>query len=281
MSCSRRTLFVALSALSFAGSTARADVISLNAEAFIGIGTTSVGAPWQISSSSQQATVSSAGTSNIAAASATSGGSNVSQSITGALSTNGATLSITDTEVFSYSGQYGFQAGTSATSAGTAPVAAYDFTLATTSNLQIDSKTVVTSAAGITINGGLSGAEGQTPTIFIFTSPGNYFGGTLDAQVNGTPVYSTGVYSASQTVTLGAGSYELDVLDAAGFGTNGTSVSGGQTFNETLTFTSSAAPAAVPGVPEPSSWAMMALGFSGVGIAACRRKRKNATLAAA
>jgi hypothetical protein len=36
----------------------------------------------------------------------------------------------------------------------------------------------------------------------------------------------------------------------------------------------------VSGVPEPSSWAMMLLGFAGVGLMAYRRKSKPALMAA-
>ena len=37
---------------------------------------------------------------------------------------------------------------------------------------------------------------------------------------------------------------------------------------------------ATPAVPEPSTWAMMLLGFAGVGFMACRRKSKPALMAA-
>jgi hypothetical protein len=33
-------------------------------------------------------------------------------------------------------------------------------------------------------------------------------------------------------------------------------------------------------VPEPSTWAMMALGFAGLGFAGCRKQRKEVPLAA-
>lgn len=36
----------------------------------------------------------------------------------------------------------------------------------------------------------------------------------------------------------------------------------------------------VGGVPEPSTWAMMMLGFAGAGLMACRRKSKSASMAA-
>ena len=35
-----------------------------------------------------------------------------------------------------------------------------------------------------------------------------------------------------------------------------------------------------PGAPEPSTWAMMALGFAGLGFASFRASRKSAALAA-
>jgi hypothetical protein len=38
--------------------------------------------------------------------------------------------------------------------------------------------------------------------------------------------------------------------------------------------------AATPAVPEPSTWAMMLIGFAGLGYAGCRASRKSAALAA-
>ena len=36
----------------------------------------------------------------------------------------------------------------------------------------------------------------------------------------------------------------------------------------------------IRGVPEPSTWAMMILGFAGIGFMAYRRRNKSATFAA-
>jgi hypothetical protein len=48
-------------------------------------------------------------------------------------------------------------------------------------------------------------------------------------------------------------------------------------FEGVLSFTS---PSTVPGVPEPSTWAMMIIGFAGVGFMAYRRRNKTALNAA-
>ena len=44
---------------------------------------------------------------------------------------------------------------------------------------------------------------------------------------------------------------------------------------EGVTFTVSSSPV-TPSVPEPSTWAMMALGFTGIGFLACRKHRRLA-----
>ena len=58
----------------------------------------------------------------------------------------------------------------------------------------------------------------------------------------------------------------------------GTDIVGGNnpvpTFNMTFSITG------VDGVPEPSTWAMLLLGFAGVGFMAYRRKSKSVLMAA-
>ncbi len=101
--------------------------------------------------------------------------------------------------------------------------------------------------------------------------------------------------TAPISLMLAAGNYDISFYSASGLGV--TAYSGGsgllaqtQPFfpgpaflthpGESLGFRLEGTTAAVPEPPEPSTWAMMVLGFAGVGFMAYRRRTQTAALAA-
>jgi hypothetical protein len=172
--------------------------------------------------------------------------------------------------------------------------AAQAFTLSTTSTItsasftEWDTGIQVTGANWLFLNangvGGLPGTALNSGTASISSS---------------SQVGTTGVYDVHQenfnigTVTLGPGSYYFAVQGISSdwntFLSSGTASSGAaETYNGTTWhFSYEGIPSVAVGlytevsaVPEPSTWAMMLLGFAGVGFMAYRRKAKPALFAA-
>ena len=125
-----------------------------------------------------------------------------------------------------------------------------------------------------------------------FTSPNNAF----DAQVFNLNIQQTtnpapdNVFNISQTLLNNLGPFTLNGVTVSDIhfveygdgwydGSKWTNPEGGtSTLKIVADFTS---PVAAPPVPEPSTWAMMILGFAGVGFMAYRRKRGGNALTAA
>lgn len=286
MTCKRiaaKLAAVALGATALSSTASRADVLVIDAQPFIGIGTTAVGSPWQFSDASVSATINGPSGTGTVTAAASTGGSSVTETIIGTLTAAGASLVIRDSQNVAYSGAFGVQVGTGEKNGGISPVATLNLTLAAASTVTINSQSQFSATAGISFNGGPGGVLGDMPTVFVQQVGGAYLG-----RVNGAfvPVGHglTGNLSSQGSFSLAAGNYQLTVL-GTGFGTNATSVVGDQSFNTLLNI--AYAPIAsgggggggggagghVSGVPEPSTWAMMLIGFTGLAAAARHRKR--------
>ena len=112
-------------------------------------------------------------------------------------------------------------------------------------------------------------------------------------QSDGTVTCSAdGCVRSHQAVSLGAGNYKIEILATASLSTNRFSsiavdadpyiyidpVFGGDLSSLSVSDGVGNSPSAVP---EPSTWAMMLLGFAGVGFMAYRRSRKDNNLALA
>lgn len=106
-------------------------------------------------------------------------------------------------------------------------------------------------------------------------------------------IFSFDTLNPASTLDIFAGampSYGLCIGAAAAFGLcgslSGITSLGVFSFNYIPYFYSQQAPeirllsSITSGVPEPSTWAMMILGFAGIAVMACRRKSKSALLAA-
>ena len=78
--------------------------------------------------------------------------------------------------------------------------------------------------------------------------------------------------------TLNSSQQEFYDFAATAFGTNGVNPQDGGTFGNNATLTTAGVVAAVP---EPSTWAMMILGFCGLGFMAYRRKQNGPALSVA
>ena len=117
-----------------------------------------------------------------------------------------------------------------------------------------------------------------TPSDFFlkvsFTVPGagsSTFDATIDGKINnGSNGFLTFDFGGAQTVTYAGGSFSLLINDLQFKGSD----------PEVMDLTGSISNAVITAVPEPSTWAMMILGFFGVGFVAYRRKDKLALSAA-
>ena len=104
----------------------------------------------------------------------------------------------------------------------------------------------------------------------VFSQPGSG-SGTFDAIMQGSINHGGGgtltfnFPSTSQQVTYSGGSFDLTINDVV-FGRG----------DLTLNITGSISNSVVTAVPEPSTWAMMILGFAGVGFMAYRRRNHAA-----
>ena len=114
-----------------------------------------------------------------------------------------------------------------------------------------------------------------TPSDFFlkvtFNVPGagsSAFDATIDGKINnGSNGFLTFNFGGAQTITYSGGSFSLLINDLQFKGSDPQSM--------VLTGSISDAVAAqVAAVPEPSTWAMMILGFAGVGFMGYRRKNK-------
>lgn len=93
-----------------------------------------------------------------------------------------------------------------------------------------------------------------------------------DQPVDFTP--GAAVVRALGTFTVGAGTLTFDIFDGGALG-------GDFALSWAMTCANDIIQGQVTGVPELSTWAMMLIGFAGVGFAAYRRKRKGAAAIAA
>jgi hypothetical protein len=111
----------------------------------------------------------------------------------------------------------------------------------------------------------------------------HFFGGFNNIA---TGLFATAAYQNGNVVPDGPGLVHFDVQQFSLAGLDGQALTsiiftsdnpgGGEPFLAALT-----TEAAVAGVPEPSTWAMMILGFFGVGFMAYRRKQNGAALSVA
>ena len=135
----------------------------------------------------------------------------------------------------------------------------YTFTTAVTSFLTNSSVTNTFSVAGQQISGLTLDLFSGTPVgshILLETVTASFF-----------PAASSGSqFGALPGITITPGSYFLEV--------DGTTV-GNNPLSDTAHYAGSFSISSVSGVPEPSTWAMMILGFIGVGFMAYRRKDKQ------
>jgi hypothetical protein len=111
----------------------------------------------------------------------------------------------------------------------------------------------------------MSALAALSATIAV-NNPNMYKAGELLLFIDGNPVpidhatltYSPAAYTASFVDTLGPGDYTVEItgtINSKKLGVGGT--------------------VTTSGVPEPSTWAMLLLGFVGLGYAAFRRKGKD------
>lgn len=107
----------------------------------------------------------------------------------------------------------------------------------------------------------------------VFTDPGNG-GSTFDATLTGmlNPGNGNGTvtinFGGAQLITFAGGSFNLTVDDLSLTKTNLSDPITGHISDLVIT-----------GVPEPSTWAMMILGFAGIGYMTYRRKRHATAIA--
>jgi PEP-CTERM motif len=97
----------------------------------------------------------------------------------------------------------------------------------------------------------------------------------VDADVKGLVTFLAGVVHIDfdpETLSFGGKSYTLDISDVW-LGTLGPFGHDTETLKGTITINSA--------VPEPSTWAMMILGFAGLGYMAYRRRQIGETVSAA
>jgi hypothetical protein len=156
--------------------------------------------------------------------------------------------------------------------------ASYDGGLGTvTGSFTLDATTNTSYAVDLSIvgAGGVNSGSYTDPTAF---GTGTYAigGGVIDATYN-TETVSDQVFL---TYPTGGG-----VLFNGPFGNSSVDsyfspTCGGEVCGFPLSGTVSSAPTVTTGVPEPSTWAMMGLGFAGLGFMAYRRKDRMALNAA-
>ena len=116
-----------------------------------------------------------------------------------------------------------------------------------------------------------------TPSDFFlrvtFNVPGagsSTFDATIEGQINnGGNGFLTFNFGGAQTVNYAGGSFSLLIDDLQFKGSD----------PQSLHLTGSISNAVIAPVPEPSTWAMLILGFAGVGYMTYRRKRQAPTLA--
>jgi hypothetical protein len=157
------------------------------------------------------------------------------------------------------------------------------------------------------INANLAGSDGSSGvTVAIFTQAGVQVGPSVFFQAGGSYTQILGDAFKSVNITLGPGLYTVVSLNDGNYnqGNNGGGlVNNYQKLNDLngdITFTGSRysfsntfptisdgppldrydAGTFTAAVPEPSTWAMMILGFAGLGFMAYRQKSKSALMAA-
>jgi PEP-CTERM motif len=164
-----------------------------------------------------------------------------------------------------------------------------------------------TLTSGGSVHSGASGDGTFSPTVYTIGGVSNSlvqsivdsaagaqtgFNGVGDSILNGIIAGHTGASTGASILTGGANSGRIapddfttnsTVVAGCGFcGAGGNLNVGGEdiefTVEKEVTFDTTTA--VTSGVPEPSTWAMMILGFCGVGFMACRRKNQEAFNAA-
>jgi hypothetical protein len=148
--------------------------------------------------------------------------------------------------------------------------ATYSFNLTSANQVLTITDLSADDIVGVELNGNLvaaagifaPGPGGQGTFYPTPTSPGELLTGVL---TNGPQsVTSTGLFS------VGANTIEL-IIDNTNNGVDGGGLTGGPS---SVAFSGSISPA---GVPEPASWAMMLVGFGGLGAAMRSRRKQVAT----
>ena len=116
---------------------------------------------------------------------------------------------------------------------------------------------------------------------------------TQEASVSGAILQTVGVSSLGKSITSNTGPYSLSFVQTGPLVTSGTTTVDFGRFTTSVAVTDTLTISALHGsdatgfsnsfvestIPEPSTWAMMVLGFIGLGYAAIRRGRKERTLA--
>jgi PEP-CTERM motif len=130
------------------------------------------------------------------------------------------------------------------------------------------------------LSGGQSGAFGANLQLSDDTAVQTFRSFTSSPQIIDIDVSGTDSNAGDLLAFIGKGTTTTYVA-LLGSGTTGQTLSAA-TLEGTLTYDYTPPPAGIPtsaAVPEPSTWAMMVVGFAGLGYAALRRKRSRAHLA--
>jgi hypothetical protein len=116
---------------------------------------------------------------------------------------------------------------------------------------------------------------------------------TAEASISGAILQTVGVSTLGKSITTNSGPYSLSFTQTGATVTSGTTTVDFTNYTVSVGVTDTLTISSVPGsdatgfsnslvesaIPEPSTWAMMILGFIGLGYAAIRRGRKERSLA--
>jgi len=169
----------------------------------------------------------------------------------------------------------------------------FDFSVGTLSDVTLRTWSY---AGGLNAAGQSIARGGFDPILALFSLPtGALIGQNDDGGANVAPDAVTGArFDTFLTVSLAAGDYRVSVMEYANFAfgpnlsngfTNGGipdffDVTGNQRTNNWAFDVLNVNSAVAGGVPEPSTWAMMLIGFAGLAFVSRRRETERATVEA-